>query len=88
MTDNMSTVSTGALAKVKASNKASDPACLFTDKLPLEIRLEIYRYLVGRYTKQEVNFKSAEVGHGKSMTFLSITNAVHVYSTTCTATQS
>ena len=29
--------------------------------LPLEIRLEIYRYLVGRYTKREYDMKCKEV---------------------------
>ena len=31
------------------------------DRLPTEIRLEIYRYLVGRYTRTELEMKSAKV---------------------------
>ena len=37
-------------------------ACPFLDILPIDIRLMIYRYLlVGRYNKQQLHMKSAEV---------------------------
>ena len=40
---------------------APSSSSLFLAILPLEIRLEVYRYLVGRYTKLEHEMRTDEV---------------------------
>ena len=40
---------------------ASSSSSLFLTMLPLEIRFEVYRYLLGRYAKHEHDMKSKEV---------------------------
>ena len=40
---------------------AATERCPFLDRIPIEIRLMVYRYLVGRHVKQELDMNSQKV---------------------------
>ena len=62
--------SSESTVKFESLGSVATEGCPLLKRIPLEIRLMVYQYLVGRHVKQELDMNSKEVCILKSMALL------------------